>query len=49
MNSTTTYTYDAGGDLIAEKIDNNSDGTIDSVITYRYNPTHIIGDYRTHI
>ncbi|MEH2007377.1 hypothetical protein [Nostoc sp.] len=37
LNSTTTYSYNAAGDLIAEKIDNNCDGTIDLVITYRYN------------
>ena len=40
MDSTTTYTYDADGKLISQSIDNNSDGTIDSVINYGYNLTY---------
>ncbi|MBG1261186.1 hypothetical protein [Nostoc commune] len=39
MTSTTNYTYDANGKLIAQSIDSNSDGIIDSVITYSYNLT----------
>ncbi|WP_341528327.1 hypothetical protein WKK05_02960 [Nostoc sp. UHCC 0302] len=34
MGSSTTYTYNAFGDLITESIDNNSNGVADSVITY---------------
>ncbi|AUB39999.1 Ca2+-binding protein, RTX toxin-related [Nostoc flagelliforme CCNUN1] len=39
MTSTTNYTYDANGKLIAQSIDSNSDGITDSVITYSYNLT----------
>ncbi|WP_375513870.1 hypothetical protein [uncultured Nostoc sp.] len=39
MTSSTTYTYDANGNVISENIDKNSDGTTDSVITYSYNRT----------
>ncbi|WP_375516011.1 hypothetical protein, partial [uncultured Nostoc sp.] len=44
MTSTTTYTYDADGKLISQSIDNNSDGTINSVITYGYNLTFVSND-----
>jgi|GEM_PF-2172137 hypothetical protein len=54
MTSTTTYTYDGDGKLISQSIDNNSDGTIDSVINYGYKLTSLnrdtngdgIADYR---
>ncbi|MCL6751698.1 hypothetical protein KBT16_12260, partial [Nostoc sp. CCCryo 231-06] len=44
MTSSTTYTYDANGNVISEKIDKNSDGTTDSVIKYSYNLTSYSAD-----
>ncbi|MDF5709309.1 MAG: bluetail domain-containing putative surface protein [Nostoc sp. S4] len=49
MTSTTTYSYNAAGKLISQSIDNNSDGTIDSVITYDYKLTFYTSSFDGNI